>query len=76
MERNQIGNEHISTPGRHHVPIEQSCQGTPHDRSVLHSLDPEEECKDEKEDGNCFVIVTSSHGTGDVTRRNSDKGSG
>lgn len=53
----QVGDEHVSTPGADHVAIEERAKSAPHDASELHSLDPEVECKDQQEDCNGLVIV-------------------
>jgi hypothetical protein len=61
MERDQVGNEDISTPSRNHVSVEKSTQSAPESGSNFESLDPEEEGKDEKENGNSLVIVAASN---------------
>lgn len=76
VERKQVGDENITTPGRDHVAIEQGTQSAPHDGTLLDTLDPEVEGKDKEEDGNGFVVVTSSNGTRDVTRGNAHKDGG
>lgn len=75
MQRDQVSDEDVSTPSGHHVPVGQSCQGSPHDRSVLHGLDPEEEGEHKKEDSNRLVIIASGDGTGDITGDNSHESS-
>ena len=69
MERNQVRDENISTPSGDHVPIEQGSQGSPHDRTVLDSLDPQEEGEDKQENGNGLVVVASGDGSRDITGR-------
>lgn len=71
MERNEVSDKDISTPSRNHVSIEQCSQCPPHNRSILDGLDPQEEGEDKQENGNGLIIVTSSHGTGDITGSNS-----
>jgi hypothetical protein len=61
MQRQQIGDEHVTTPRRHHVSVEQCGQRSPHGRSILQTLNPEEERKNQQEDGNGLVVVTTSH---------------
>jgi len=60
MQRQQVGNEHISTPSRYHVSIEQRGQRAPEHGSILNSLDPQEEGEYKQEDGYGFVVVASS----------------
>ena len=70
VQRKQVGDEDVTTPGRDHVSVEESSEGTPHDGTLLDTLDPQVEGEDEEEDGNGFVVVTASHGTRDVTGGN------
>lgn len=76
VQRQQVGNEHITTPRRHHVSVEQRGKRTPEHRSVLDRLDPEEEGEHQQEDGNGLVIVTTGHGSRDVTRGDAHEGCG
>lgn len=76
MEGNEAGNEGIATPGGDHVAVEEGAKGTPKDGAQLQGLDPEEEGKDEKEDGDSFVIIGAGDGTRDVSRGNAHKGGG
>lgn len=76
MQRDEVGDEDISTPRRNHVSIEQRRQRTPHDRTILDCLDPEEEGEHQKENGNGFVVVAASNRTGDITRDNPHESSG
>lgn len=67
MQGDQIGNEGIATPRSSHPVVEESAQRSPHHRPLLDGLDPEKEGEDQQEDGNGLVIITSSHGPGDIT---------
>lgn len=69
MEGNQVGDEDITTPSRDHIPIKQSSQGSPHNRTVLDRFDPKIEGKDQKEDGYRFIVVTTSYGSRNITWR-------
>ena len=40
VQRQQVGNEDITTPRRHHVSVEQRRERTPEHRPVLDRLDP------------------------------------
>ena len=46
MKRDQVGDEHISTPSRDHISIEQGAKSSPENGSYFDSLDPEVERKD------------------------------
>ena len=71
-----VCDEDISTPRCNHVSVEQCTERTPHDRTFFHALDPKIEGKDQQKDGNGFVVVTSSHGSGDVSGCNAHEGCG
>ena len=76
VEREQVGDEDVTTPGRDHVAVEEGSKGAPHDRSLLDTLDPQVEGEDEEEDGNGFVVVTASNGTRDVSGGNAHEDGG
>jgi hypothetical protein len=76
MQRQQVRDEHISTPCRHHVSVEQRGQRAPEHGSVLDCLDPEEKGKDQQEDSNSLVIVTSCDRTRNVTGCDAHEGCG
>ena len=61
VERKQVGDEDVSTPGRDHVSVKQCGESAPHDGTQLDTLDPQVESEDEEEDGNGLVVVTSSN---------------
>lgn len=67
VQREQVGDKDVSAPGGHHVTVKQSSQGSPSHGTQFQTLDPQEEGEDQQEDGNGLVVVTTSHGTGDVT---------
>lgn len=76
VQRQQIRNEHISTPGRNHVPIKQRRQRTPHNTALLDRLDPQIKREDEQEDGNGFIIIGARHAARDVARRDAHENGG
>lgn len=76
MQGQQVGDEDVSTPRADHVSVEQRRQTTPHDASNLDGLDPEVEGEDQKEDGNCLVVVTSSDRSRDVAGGDAHEHSG
>jgi hypothetical protein len=76
VQGEQVGDEDITTPGRDHVSVEQGGKGTPHDRTLLDTLDPEIEGEDEQEDGNGLVVVTACNRTRNVTRGNAHEDGG
>lgn len=61
MKWNEISYEDISSPSGHHVAVEESSQGAPHDRSVLDCFYPEKEGENEQKDGDCFVIIAAGN---------------
>lgn len=76
VQREQVGDEDITTPGRDHVSVEESSEGAPHDGTLLDTLNPQVEGEDEEEDGNGFVVVAASNGTRDVTGGNAHEDGG
>lgn len=76
MQRQQVGDEDVSTPSANHVSVEQGSQASPHNASDLDGLDPEVEGEDKQEDGNGLVIVTAGDGSRDVTGRNTHEDGG
>lgn len=76
MQWQQIGDEDVTTPRRHHVSVEERGQGTPEHGAILDSLDPEEEGEDEQEDGNGLVVVATGHGSRDVAWCDAHEGGG
>lgn len=66
----EAGNEDIATPRGDHVAVEDGAQRSPQHGTKLESLDPEEEGKDEKENGDGLVVVAAGDGSRDVTGRN------
>jgi hypothetical protein len=73
MQRQQIRNEHITTPSRNHVSVKQRRHRTPEHRSHLNRLDPEVKGKHQQEDRNGLVVVAPRHRPRNVTRRDSHK---
>ena len=67
MQWQQICNEDVSTPCRHHVPVKQRGQRAPEYRPVLDRFNPKEKSEDQKEDCYGLIIVTSSYGTRDIS---------
>lgn len=76
VQREQVGDEDVTTPCRDHVSVEEGSKGTPHDGTLLDTLDPQVEGEDEEEDGNGFVVVTASNRTRDVTGGNAHEDGG
>ena len=63
----QAGDESVSTPRGNHVAVEEGAHGAPEHGALLQCLDPEEEGKDQEEDGDGLIVVASGHGARDVT---------
>lgn len=76
VERQQVGDEGISTPGCDHVAVEEGGSSTPEHRAELQCLDPEVEGENENKDGDGLVIVATGDRSGDVTRSNAHEDGG
>ena len=76
MQGEQVRNEHISTPRGYHVTVEKCGHRAPKHRTILDRFDPQIEGKYEQKDGNGLIVITSSHRTGNVTRRYAHEGRG
>lgn len=76
VQGQQIRNEDISSPCRHHVSVEERRQSTPEHGSILDGLDPKEEGEDQQEDGNSLVIVASCDRARYVAGSDAHKGGG
>ena len=63
VQRQQVGNENVSTPCADHVSVEESREASPHNASDLDGLDPQVEGEDQEENGDSFVVVAASDGT-------------
>ena len=66
MQWNEVDDEHIATPGGHHVEIGESSRSGPHHRANLHRLYPQIVCKEEGKYGNALVVIGTSDRAGDV----------
>lgn len=76
MQRKDTCDEGISTPGGHHVSIEQCAQSAPKHGAKLQSLDPEEEGEDQEENCDGLVIIAACNGSRDVAGGNAHESSG
>jgi hypothetical protein len=76
VQREQIRDEDVSTPCRHHVSVKQRGHGAPKHRSILNGLDPKEEGEDQQENRNSLVVITARNRTRDVTRGNAHERGG
>lgn len=76
VQRQQVGDEDISTPCGDHVAVEQRGQRAPEHGTLLDSLDPQVEGEDEEEDGDSLVVVATSNRTRDVTGGDTHEGCG
>lgn len=75
MQRQKVGDEHVSAPSADHVTVEERSEATPHDASNLDGLDPQVEGEDQQEDGNCLVVVAASDRSRDVSWSNAHEDS-
>lgn len=65
-----IGDEGIATPGRHHVEVGQGTQSTPEKTAGDDSLEEEVEGEDQSKYTNTFIIIATSHTPAHITRHN------
>ena len=73
MERNEIDDKDVASPGRHHVEIgDGSCCG-PHDRACLDRFDPEEIREEKSKYRDSFVVVGAGNRARDVARDDGNK---
>jgi hypothetical protein len=61
VQRQQVSNEDITAPRRHHVTVEERGQRAPEHGSILDCLDPQEEGKDQQKDGNGLVVIAARY---------------
>ena len=76
MQWNQIDDENISTPRRHHVKVRQRTPSGPVDTTGLDSLDPQVVGEHECEDGDTLVVIAAGHRAGNVSGDNGDEAGG
>lgn len=74
VQRNQIDQEHVAAPRRHHVEIGECGQRRPQDRSSFHRLDPHVVGEQHAEDGNSLVVIGPSHRPRDISWHDTDHG--
>ena len=60
MHREKTSDESISTPGSHHVPVGERTESSIKHGTKLQSLDPEVEGENEEENGDGFIVITTS----------------
>lgn len=85
IDRNDVDDENITTPGRHHIEVAKSTASRDQERTSVHRLEmkrkermyfhPEIEGEDHSENGVSFVIVGTSNGTRDIGRNQTYKSS-
>jgi hypothetical protein len=63
---NQVDDEHVASPRRHHVKVRQRSRRTPEQRAGLDTAYPQKVRNDQCEDGNAFVIERASNRARDV----------
>ncbi|KAH3668312.1 hypothetical protein OGAPHI_002066 [Ogataea philodendri] len=67
VQRNDVGDEDVSTPSTDHVEVEDGGQRAVEHRTCVDGLDPEEERDQQQGDCNCLVIIRSGNRSRDVT---------
>ena len=76
VQRDHVGDEHVSTPSGDHVEVEHAGEHAVERAAVLHGFDPEVEGEHEEEDGDGFVVVGAGDGAGDVAWCDADEDGG
>ena len=66
MERDEVDDEDVSSPGGDHVEVSQCRPGSPVDRAGLHCFDPEVVGEHQGEDCDALIVVAPRHGPADV----------
>lgn len=61
VQWNKIDDEHIASPGRHHIEIAQGAENAPHDRTGLHGLDPQVVSEHQCEYRDTLIVVATGH---------------
>lgn len=72
MQWNQINEEDVASPRRHHIEIGQRRHCRPQDRSRLHRFYPKVIRQQHTENGNAFVVVGSGNRSGNVSGNDGD----
>lgn len=67
VQRNQVNDEHVTTPRADHVEVGQGADDGPVQRTSIHRLDPGVEGQNQRKNGNTFVIKWAGNWTWDVT---------
>ena len=62
VQWNEVDDEDVAAPRRHHVEVRQGSSRSPHHRARLHRLDPQVVGEEERENGNALVVVGTGHG--------------
>jgi len=57
MERDHVGDEHVSTPGSDHVKVEEGGKSAKEHGAITHSTHPQVERKEEEENRDGLVVV-------------------
>eukprot|EP00053_Salpingoeca_punica_P010929 m.97584 g.97584 ORF g.97584 m.97584 type:complete len:573 (+) comp15536_c0_seq2:800-2518(+) len=73
VQRNEVDQEDIATPGGDHVKVGHGADGRPAERAGLDSLDPEVVRVDHAEDGNGLVIIGTRHRARNVAGHNGNE---
>lgn len=68
VQRNEVDNVDVSSPGRHHIEIAHRAQDAPECGSGFQGLDPEIEREEHCKDSYAFIVITARRTSADVTR--------
>lgn len=66
MQRDHVGDKDVTAPGGDHPAVKDGGEHTVESGTLLDGADPEVECVHEEEDGDGFVVIRASDGSGDV----------
>ena len=73
INRDDVDDEHITSPRRNHVEITQRTAGRDEQRACIDTLHPQIEGEDHSKDGNSFVIIRAAHRSRNIGRNDTNK---
>lgn len=76
IKRDEVDNEHVASPRRHHVEVAERGGERPREGARVDGAHEEVECEQQREDGDTLVVVGARDGAGDVARDDGDERGG
>ena len=76
VERYHVDEEHIASPGAHHVEVGNAAKGSPVDFASLHAFDPQVVGEQHAKYRNGLVVIAASHTSGNISRHDCDHACG